>query len=131
MLPIAVLPVAGLLLRLGQPDLLNIKWIASAGDAKGLRSAFVVEKGDDGVSFGAPEKKLGINEHVHTVWEYAAAFRRAGLAVRRIERAEGWPPVPYGGLLSRIPKLGLTLGTLVHLSAAECASASIYARKRG
>jgi N-acetylglucosamine PTS system EIICBA or EIICB component len=33
MLPIAVLPVAGLLLRLGQPDLLNIKWIASAGDA--------------------------------------------------------------------------------------------------
>src|SRR6476659_5233516 len=33
MLPIAVLPVAGLLLRLGQPDLLNIKWIAQAGDA--------------------------------------------------------------------------------------------------
>ena len=31
MLPIAVLPVAGLLLRLGQPDLLNIKWIADAG----------------------------------------------------------------------------------------------------
>jgi PTS system N-acetylglucosamine-specific IIC component len=33
MLPIAVLPVAGLLLRLGQPDLLNIKWIAEAGGA--------------------------------------------------------------------------------------------------
>jgi PTS system N-acetylglucosamine-specific IIC component len=33
MLPIAVLPVAGLLLRLGQPDLLNIAFIASAGDA--------------------------------------------------------------------------------------------------
>jgi PTS system N-acetylglucosamine-specific IIC component len=33
MLPIAVLPVAGLLLRLGQPDLLNIPFIASAGDA--------------------------------------------------------------------------------------------------
>jgi N-acetylglucosamine PTS system EIICBA or EIICB component len=33
MLPIAVLPVAGLLLRLGQPDLLNIPWIAQAGDA--------------------------------------------------------------------------------------------------
>lgn len=31
MLPIAVLPLAGLLLRLGQPDLLNIKWIAEAG----------------------------------------------------------------------------------------------------
>jgi len=33
MLPIAVLPVAGLLLRLGQPDVLNIKMVANAGDA--------------------------------------------------------------------------------------------------
>ncbi len=33
MLPIAVLPVAGLLLRLGQPDLLNIAFMAAAGDA--------------------------------------------------------------------------------------------------
>ncbi|OKO92563.1 PTS system, N-acetylglucosamine-specific IIA component [Geobacillus proteiniphilus] len=29
MLPIAVLPAAGLLLRLGQPDLLNIPFIAA------------------------------------------------------------------------------------------------------
>jgi PTS system N-acetylglucosamine-specific IIC component len=33
MLPIAVLPVAGLLLRLGQPDLLALPFIAGAGDA--------------------------------------------------------------------------------------------------
>ena len=33
MLPIAVLPVAGILLRLGQPDLLNVPFIAAAGDA--------------------------------------------------------------------------------------------------
>jgi len=33
MLPIAVLPVAGLLLRLGQPDLLDIAFMAAAGDA--------------------------------------------------------------------------------------------------
>lgn len=33
MLPIAVLPVAGLLLRLGQPDLMNIAFVAAAGDA--------------------------------------------------------------------------------------------------
>lgn len=33
MLPIAVLPIAGLLLRIGQPDLLNIPFIAAAGDA--------------------------------------------------------------------------------------------------
>ena len=34
------------------------------------------------------EKELGINEHVHTVWAYAWAFRRAGLRVRRIDHAE-------------------------------------------
>src|SRR5213075_2342659 len=33
MLPIAVLPVAGLLLRLGQPDLLAFAPMAAAGDA--------------------------------------------------------------------------------------------------
>jgi PTS system N-acetylglucosamine-specific IIC component len=33
MLPIAVLPIAGLLLRLGQPDLLNIGFVSAAGDA--------------------------------------------------------------------------------------------------
>ncbi len=33
MLPIAVLPAAGLLLRLGQPDLLDIAFLSAAGDA--------------------------------------------------------------------------------------------------
>jgi PTS system N-acetylglucosamine-specific IIC component len=33
MLPIAVLPAAGLLLRLGQPDLLDLAWLADAGGA--------------------------------------------------------------------------------------------------
>ena len=33
MLPIAVLPIAGLLLRLGQPDVFDIPFIANAGDA--------------------------------------------------------------------------------------------------
>jgi N-acetylglucosamine PTS system EIICBA or EIICB component len=33
MLPIAVLPVAGMLLRLGQPDLLGIPFMAAAGEA--------------------------------------------------------------------------------------------------
>ena len=33
MLPIAVLPAAALLLRLGQPDLLNIAAVAAAGNA--------------------------------------------------------------------------------------------------
>jgi SAM-dependent methyltransferase len=78
----------------------------------------------------AGEKELGINEHVHTVLAYGVAFARAGLAIRRMERSDGWPPVPFGYFLSRVPKVGMTLGTLVHLSAARYAGVSIYARKR-
>jgi PTS system N-acetylglucosamine-specific IIC component len=33
MLPIAVLPIAGMLLRLGQPDMLDIRFVAAAGEA--------------------------------------------------------------------------------------------------
>src|SRR3954469_16713191 len=33
MLPIAVLPIAALLLRLGQPDMLDIAFVAAAGNA--------------------------------------------------------------------------------------------------
>jgi len=78
----------------------------------------------------AGEKQLGINEHVHTVWAYFAAFMRAGVAVRRMERSDGWPPVPFGYFLSRVPKVGMTLGTLVHLSAGRYAGVSIYGRRR-
>ena len=35
------------------------------------------------------EKSFGINEHVHTLYAYLWAFWRAGLAVRRVEHAEG------------------------------------------
>jgi len=77
----------------------------------------------------AGEKELGINEHVHTAVAYAVAFLRAGLLLRRLERSDGWPPVPFGYFLSRIPKVGMTVGTLAHLSAARYAGVSIYARK--
>jgi SAM-dependent methyltransferase len=75
------------------------------------------------------EKELGINEHVHTVWAYAAAFARAGLRIRRIERSDGYPPIPYGRVLSKVPKVGTTLGTLTHLSMSHYAGVSLYARK--
>ena len=57
MLPIAVLPVAGLLLRLGQPDLLNIKLIAQAGDAifSNLALLFAV-----GVAVGFARENAGV-----------------------------------------------------------------------
>jgi SAM-dependent methyltransferase len=79
----------------------------------------------------AGEKEIGINEHVHTPIAYAAAFMRSGLVVRRMERSDGYPPVPFGFFLSRVPKIGMTAGTIVHLSAARYAGVSIYARKRG
>ena len=50
MLPIAVLPIAGLLLRLGQPDLLGWAAMAAAGDAifsKQPVDAAIVHKGRD------------------------------------------------------------------------------------
>jgi SAM-dependent methyltransferase len=78
----------------------------------------------------AGEKELGINEHVHTALAYALAFMRARLVLRRMERSDGWPPVPFGYFLSRVPKIGMTLGTLAHLSAARYAGVSVYARKR-
>jgi SAM-dependent methyltransferase len=78
----------------------------------------------------AGEKELGINEHVHTVWSYLAAFMSARVVVRRMERSDGWPPVPFGYLLSRLPKVGMTLGTLAHLSAGRYAGVSIYGRRR-
>ena len=77
----------------------------------------------------AAEKEIGINEHVHTVWAYLAAFASAGLRVRRVERPDGWAPSPYGRLLSTIPKVGLSVGTIVHLSAVHYCGVSIYARK--
>ena len=75
------------------------------------------------------EKALGINEHVHTVWAYVAAFLRAGLHVRRIERADGRPPIPFGRALSLIPIVGDSLGTLSNLSLMHYAGVSVYARK--
>lgn len=75
------------------------------------------------------ERALGINEHVHTVWAYLAGFLRAGLRIRRIERADGLPPLPYGGWLTRLPGPGPTLGTLVNLSAVHYCGVSVYATR--
>lgn len=49
MLPIAVLPAAALLLRLGQPDLLDLAWMASAGDAVFANLAMIFAVG---IAFG-------------------------------------------------------------------------------
>ena len=56
MLPIAVLPVAGLLLRLGQPDLLNIAFITAAGNAVFANLAVIFALG---VAIGFAEENHG------------------------------------------------------------------------
>ena len=57
MLPIAVLPVAGLLLRLGQPDVFNIPFIAQAGGAifENLALIFAV-----GIAVGLAREAHGV-----------------------------------------------------------------------
>src|SRR5829696_9732711 len=57
MLPIAVLPVAGLLLRLGQPDVLNVAFIAQAGGAifENLALIFAV-----GIAVGLARETNGV-----------------------------------------------------------------------
>lgn len=57
MTPVAVLPAAGLLLRFGQPDVLNLPWMAAAGDAVfgNLALIFAV-----GIAVGFAEENNGV-----------------------------------------------------------------------
>ena len=49
----------------------------------------------------AGEIELGINEHVHSVVGVRGRIHAGGARVRRLERPDGWPPRPYGRLLSQ------------------------------
>lgn len=57
MTPVAVMPAAALLLRLGQPDVFNLPWMASAGDAifGNLALIFAV-----GIAIGLAEENNGV-----------------------------------------------------------------------
>lgn len=57
MTPVAVLPAAALLLRLGQPDVFNLPWMASAGDAifSNLALIFAI-----GIAIGLAEENNGV-----------------------------------------------------------------------
>ena len=79
----------------------------------------------------AGEKELGINEHVHTVWAYLAAFTRARLRVVRVERSDGRPPDSPGGKIARLPLVGPKLAILAHLSHKPYGGVTIFARKPG
>lgn len=57
MTPVAVLPAASLLLRLGQPDVFNLPWMAAAGDAlfSNLALIFAI-----GIAIGLAEENNGV-----------------------------------------------------------------------
>lgn len=57
MTPVAVMPAAGLLLRLGQPDVFNLPWMAAAGDAifGNLAIIFAI-----GIAVGLAEENNGV-----------------------------------------------------------------------
>ncbi len=76
------------------------------------------------------EKALGINEHVHSIWAYVVLVlaRRSRRAPARARRRLAAAAVRRA--LSQIPKVGPSLGTLAHLTAAHYSGVSIYARKR-
>jgi uncharacterized protein YbaR (Trm112 family)/SAM-dependent methyltransferase len=75
------------------------------------------------------EKALGINEHVHTVTTYLAAFVRAGLLVTRLERSDGTAPMQPGGKIARLPVVGPGLATLAFLSYKPYGGMTVFARR--
>jgi SAM-dependent methyltransferase len=80
----------------------------------------------------AEEKSFGINEHVHTLYAYLWAFARAGLAVRRVEHAEGYDDLRgrrIGGKLLRLPLVGRTAATGFAQTCYGYSGVSVYARK--
>jgi len=77
------------------------------------------------------EKELGINEHVHTVWTYRRAMRRAGLRPVRIEYAEGSDELATRNIAGKLLRLfGRRVATFWALNAYPYAGVSLYARRR-
>src|SRR5580704_15246260 len=97
MLPIAVLPIAGLLLRLGQPDLLN--WVAMAAAGKAVFSnlglLFAV-----GVGVGLARENHGA-AGLAAVVGYVVTMRAAETLLHAAPGSLDKPTIPVG-LLSGI-----------------------------
>lgn len=106
MLPIAVLPVAAILLRVGQPDVLNLPFIAAAGDAVfgnlGLLFAVGIGVGFAKENHGA----AGLAGLVGFVIAQKGAVVLAGLEPALAAKMTGRIAVPVGIIM------GITAGTL-------------------
>jgi N-acetylglucosamine PTS system EIICBA or EIICB component len=96
MLPVAVLPVAGLLLRLGQPDVLDIAFIAAAGDAifSNLGLLFAI-----GIAVGLARENHGA-AGLASVVGYLVATKGAEVLI-------AVPPEAVAGLAGQARALGI------------------------
>ncbi|MBP2300778.1 N-acetylglucosamine-specific PTS transporter subunit IIBC [Azospirillum picis] len=102
MLPIAVLPIAGLLLRIGQPDLLNIAFIAAAGDAvfSNLGVLFAV-----GIAIGFARENHGAAGLAGAVGYFVAvkgAVVLSGVAPDMVAKMSSRISIPVGILIGII-----------------------------
>ena len=78
------------------------------------------------------EKAYGINEHVHTMWAYVAAFLAARVVITRIEQAEGYDVLAQRRKLRhvlRVPLVGRTAATLVTQNLSEYSGVTIFGRR--
>ena len=78
------------------------------------------------------EKAFGINEHVHTMWAYVGAFLAAGVAITRLEQAEGYDVIRQRRKLRhvlRVPLVGRTAATLATQNLSEYSGLTIFGRK--
>jgi ubiquinone/menaquinone biosynthesis C-methylase UbiE/uncharacterized protein YbaR (Trm112 family) len=78
------------------------------------------------------EKAYGINEHVHTMWAYVGAFLAAGVAITRLEQAEGYEEVSKRRKLRhvlRVPVAGRTAATLLTQNLSEYSGITIFGRR--
>ncbi len=77
------------------------------------------------------EKEFGINEHVHTMWAYVAAFLAARVAITRLEQAEGYEELKRRRKLRhvlRVPLVGRTAATVLTQNLSEYSGVSIFGR---
>jgi SAM-dependent methyltransferase len=80
----------------------------------------------------AEELSYGINEHVHSLYGYLWAFARAGLAVRRVEQADGYEELAgrrIGGRLLKLPLVGRSAATWFTQTCYGYQGVSLVARK--
>ena len=79
-----------------------------------------------------PEKAYGINEHVHTMWAYVVAFLAAGVAITRLEQAEGYDVFAQRRKLRhvlRVPLIGKTAATVLTQNLSEYSGITIFGRR--